>query len=140
MDVTAGQYLIFVVNSLDCSEGSMHATISNFSITTPAVLGLGYSIQAIDQFAPVPGTLVGPGTYSATYTLFINNQPTGQTCTGTFTLNSISNVTNNLVCNDEVNISVDENCRVTLNPDMFLEGGPYGCFDDYQIIVWPFGK
>ncbi len=44
-----------------------------------------------------------------------------------------------LTCNDHVNISLDENCQVALGADDFLEGGPYMCYDDFMVNVWPFG-
>ncbi len=44
-----------------------------------------------------------------------------------------------LACNDDINISVDENCMVQIGADMFLEGGPYGCYDDYKVRIRPFG-
>ncbi|MBL0238518.1 MAG: hypothetical protein IPQ02_18465 [Saprospiraceae bacterium] len=40
-----------------------------------------------------------------------------------------------LVCNDEIQISLDQNCEATIGADMVLEGGPYGCYDDYVIEV-----
>ncbi len=46
-------------------------------------------------------------------------------------------VTSTLACNDDVNISVDENCEVTLTADMFLEGGPYACYQNYILNVTP---
>jgi len=47
----------------------------------------------------------------------------------------VQNPTRSLVCNDRVNLSLDQNCEVNLNADMILEGGPYACFDDYQISI-----
>ncbi len=44
-----------------------------------------------------------------------------------------------LACNDNVNISLDEDCGVTFGADMFLEGGPYKCYDDYVVRIRPFG-
>lgn len=44
-----------------------------------------------------------------------------------------------LACNDNINISVDESCMVTIGADLFLEGGPYSCFDDYIVRIRPFG-
>ena len=44
-----------------------------------------------------------------------------------------------LACNDDVNISVDENCMVLIGADIFLEGGPYSCFDEYLVRIRPFG-
>ncbi|RLA19607.1 MAG: hypothetical protein DRQ56_05050, partial [Gammaproteobacteria bacterium] len=39
------------------------------------------------------------------------------------------------VCNGDLNISVDENCEAFIGPDMILEGGPYGCYDDYLVEI-----
>jgi hypothetical protein len=38
-----------------------------------------------------------------------------------------------LNCNDLVNISVDANCSACIGADDVLEGGPYGCYDDYIV-------
>ncbi len=38
-----------------------------------------------------------------------------------------------LVCNDLVNVSVNESCEATLTPDIILEGDSYGCYDQYRI-------
>ena len=40
-----------------------------------------------------------------------------------------------LACNDLVQISLDENCQAVVTADMILEGGPYGCYDDYIITI-----
>ena len=45
-----------------------------------------------------------------------------------------SNVFGQLACNDDIQISLDENCRATINPDMVLEGS--GIVNDaYTVIV-----
>ena len=48
-----------------------------------------------------------------------------------------------LACNDLVQISVDENCQAIIGADDVLEGGPYGCYDDYIVELdktAPFGN
>ena len=40
-----------------------------------------------------------------------------------------------LACNDHIQISLDENCQAVVTADMILEGGPYGCYDDYIITI-----
>ncbi|TVR88905.1 MAG: hypothetical protein EA411_03580, partial [Saprospirales bacterium] len=55
------------------------------------------------------------------------------TCCFNVTINDFPNPITSLACNDHVNISVDDNCSVNLNADMFLEGGPYKCYDDYIL-------
>ena len=44
------------------------------------------------------------------------------------------------VCNDDINVSVDQNCEAWIGADMILEGGPYGCYDDYIIIIEGVGE
>lgn len=57
-------------------------------------------------------------------------------CCFTVTVNENPNTTQNLTCNDNVQISLDENCSATIGADMILEGGPYGCFDTrYTVMV-----
>ncbi|MFN8280058.1 MAG: T9SS type A sorting domain-containing protein [Saprospiraceae bacterium] len=55
------------------------------------------------------------------------------TCEFNVCVNAYANPTNALACNDDVQISLDLNCAVTLKADMFLTGGPYKCFDNYRI-------
>ncbi|MCA0238368.1 MAG: immune inhibitor A, partial [Bacteroidetes bacterium] len=40
----------------------------------------------------------------------------------------------NMVCNDNVHITLDESCSLELNADQILEG-TYGCYDDYTVEV-----
>lgn len=40
-----------------------------------------------------------------------------------------------IACNDNVQISLDENCEAEVNADMILEGGPYGCYDNYTVVI-----
>ncbi|MCB9339844.1 MAG: HYR domain-containing protein [Lewinellaceae bacterium] len=43
-------------------------------------------------------------------------------------INDYPNPTTTLVCNDNVQVSLSEDCVDTLNADQILEGGPYGCY------------
>ncbi len=40
-----------------------------------------------------------------------------------------------LVCNDVVFIALGPDCTVTLNADQVLEGGPYSCYDNYNVEI-----
>ena len=40
-----------------------------------------------------------------------------------------------VVCNDNVQLSLDEDCRSAVSPDDVLEGS-YGCYDDYQVQIF----
>jgi subtilisin-like proprotein convertase family protein len=50
------------------------------------------------------------------------------TCCFDVVVNDYPNPTNTLVCNDNVQVSLSEDCVDTLNADQILEGGPYGCY------------
>ena len=47
----------------------------------------------------------------------------------------IANPIASLACNSNINISVDTNCVAVINADQILEGGPYGCYDDYIVAL-----
>ena len=40
-----------------------------------------------------------------------------------------------ITCNDHLQITLPSTCKLVLEPDMILEGGPYGCFDDFTVSV-----
>ncbi len=40
-----------------------------------------------------------------------------------------------MACNDVVKVSLDSNCVVQMNADNFLEGGPYHCYNMFQVYV-----
>lgn len=56
-------------------------------------------------------------------------------CNIVITVNEFENSINSLTCNDAINLSLDANCEAIVTVDMILEGGPYGCLDDFCIEV-----
>lgn len=56
-------------------------------------------------------------------------------CEFCVTVNEFPNPTSVLACNDFINFSLDQNCEGLINADMILEGGPYRCYDEYEIIL-----
>ena len=58
-------------------------------------------------------------------------------CTFNITVNPFPNPLTSLVCNDQINISLDETCQMLVGADMFLEGGPYMCYEDYIVEIAP---
>ena len=83
----------------------------------------------------MPGDAVGVGSFETIYTA-TDAAGNMSECSWTVTVNDIPNVTESLTCDDQVNVSVDENCQVLITADMFLEGGPYSClFDCYEVYV-----
>jgi hypothetical protein len=57
------------------------------------------------------------------------------TCCFTVTVLEFPNPTQTLACNDNVQISLDEDGCSEVGADQILEGGPYGCYDNYIVEV-----
>lgn len=55
------------------------------------------------------------------------------TCSYDIYVEEYQNPTSNLACNGSINVSVDDDCSALITADMVLEGGPYGCYDDYIL-------
>ncbi len=69
---------------------------------------------------------------------FIVTDVNGNTTECTFDVNLVeysNGVTGIMACNDNINVSLDQDCQVVLGADMLLEGGAYGCYDDFDIEV-----
>ena len=60
------------------------------------------------------------------------------TCSWCYTVNEFpeEDQVTSIACNDIVNVSLDEACSAEIGADMFLEGGPYGCYEtDYEVYI-----
>ncbi|MDA9182380.1 proprotein convertase P-domain-containing protein, partial [Saprospiraceae bacterium] len=120
----------------DASVGPSNTTWSNLALTVAP----GYVIEQCG--GPESGSYQGPGTYVIEYCA-TNNQDLEDVinCSTTIVINEYQGpVLSALTCNDGVNISVDDACNVEFGADMFLEGGPYSCYDDYTVTIIPFGN
>lgn len=56
-------------------------------------------------------------------------------CTWEVTVNEFPNPIQSLGCNDNVQISLNEDCEAYVGADDILEGGPYACYDNYQVDI-----
>ncbi len=108
--------------------------IYNYNVT------VGDNCGTIASLLPAPGTLptgstLEPGNYFFSYTA---TDPCGNfaICSWSLTINEFPNPTHSLACNDNVQISLDENCEAVVGADDVLEGGPYGCYDDYIVDLF----
>ncbi|TVR86396.1 MAG: HYR domain-containing protein [Saprospirales bacterium] len=95
--------------------------------------GVCDEIDLVQTAGPVSGTFIEIGTH------FVEFEATDcegnvSTCGFEVIVNEFPNPVTSLACNDMVNVSVDENCIADINADMILEGGPYRCYDDYELI------
>lgn len=56
-------------------------------------------------------------------------------CTFDITVNEFPGAIDYVVCNDNVQVTLDEDCLAEVTADMILEGGPYGCYDEYVVTI-----
>jgi len=81
-----------------------------------------------------PGCLIPIGTNCLVYEA---TDAAGNTslCEFCIIVNEWPNTITALACNDNIQLSLDETCMADVTADMVLEGGPYGCYDDYIVLV-----
>ncbi|MBK8700843.1 MAG: HYR domain-containing protein [Saprospiraceae bacterium] len=88
-----------------------------------------------NQTAGLPSGSEFPiGTTTNIYTA-VDGAGNTASCTFGVTVQEYPFATTALACNDLVNISLGEDCQVVVGADMILEGGPYGCYDDYIVSI-----
>ncbi|MCF8239320.1 MAG: HYR domain-containing protein [Saprospiraceae bacterium] len=93
-------------------------------------------IPLIEQTAGQPsGSVFERGLVNNCFRVFDNSGNAG-TCCFTIEVLEYPNPNKTMVCNDLVQISLDEDCISTIGADLILEGGPYGCYDDYQVMIF----
>ena len=56
-------------------------------------------------------------------------------CSYTVTVVEFIPASNDITCNNLVQVTLDENCEALVTADMILEGNNYGCYEDYMITV-----
>ena len=89
---------------------------------------------------PVQTAGLGSGdTYpiGVTTNSFIVTDASGNTstCAFTVTVTPFTGAISDLTCNDQINFSLPASCAATIGADQVLEGGPYGCYDDYVVEI-----
>ncbi|MEZ4963079.1 MAG: proprotein convertase P-domain-containing protein [Saprospiraceae bacterium] len=122
LPVVQGDVFGFSQRTVDNVFGAGNMVITNFS--GPA----GLAAPPITQTSGLPsGVEYQLGT---TTNCFQTNDLAGNiaTCCFDVVINEYPNPTSTLVCNDNVQVSLSEDCVDTLNADQILEGGPYGCY------------
>ncbi|RMH17865.1 MAG: HYR domain-containing protein, partial [Gammaproteobacteria bacterium] len=114
---------------IDLDPGACEAVV-NYDVTATDNCG-----ATVSQLAGLPSGSAFPR--GVTTNTFEASDDAGNTvqCSFTVTVNEFANPTTQLACNDQVQISLDENCQAVIGADDILEGGPYGCYDDYIVMV-----
>ncbi len=120
-------------------------------ITGLSLTEFNYPCLEVTQIGgPESGDFLAPGSYVSTFEYTVTSADPVDPCGSIVADPEIAEVmieildydgpvSEALACNDHVNISLDENCEVLLGADIFLEGGPYACYDDYEVSILAFG-
>ncbi len=135
---------------LDDLEAPTFTCPSNIAIT----LGPGecetivyYSLEASDncggdsEVVQVDGLGLSSGDYFHYGSYALEYECTDQygnvaTCSFQITVNEYPKPSSVLACNDNVQISLNKDGQVVVGAAMVLEGGPYGCYNDYIVTVY----
>ncbi len=132
--VPSGSVLAFNGFTVDGTAGPATIVISNIQLnpppSSPLVPTLTTGFESGEEF-PI-------GTTTVTYEVLSADGiggPFFSECSFEVEVTPFLGAVESIACNDHVNISLDENCEVEIGADMFLEGGPYECYDNYTVTI-----
>ncbi|MBK8402824.1 MAG: HYR domain-containing protein [Saprospiraceae bacterium] len=128
---------IFCSNqSINLSPGECDAILSYVPLVTNSFCNANPYLNTIDSNTYMIGRPIKVGVHQVCY-IVIDRAGNTASCCAQVTVNEFPNASRELACNGNVQISLDDSCEVTINADMVLEGGQYGCYDKYIIEVRP---
>ena len=93
------------------------------------------ALVQVDNTGFEPGDELDAGTYQFGFRAIDASGNLSDVCNFTYEVNPFDGAISAIACNDEVQISLDGDCIAVVGADQILEGGPYGCFDDYQVEI-----
>lgn len=89
---------------------------------------------ASHSFEPASGSTFGIGSHDVLL-IGIDSMGNADTCNFAVIINEFANPTQFLVCNNFVQVSLGIDCTAEIVADIMLEGGPYGCYDNYNVAI-----
>jgi hypothetical protein len=92
-------------------------------------------VEQIDNTGFTNGDIFPIGETCLIY-MATDNVGNTSTCEFCIIVEDYYNPTRALSCNDHVQVSFDEDCEIALNADQILEGGPYSCYENYEVEVY----
>jgi hypothetical protein len=86
---------------------------------------------------PLPGSEfdLNGSPYTIGYEVYDANGNGPVYCEFTIEINGYPEPTTTMACNDEVQLALNQFCEVHMNADMFLEGGPYYCYNEFEVYI-----
>lgn len=126
--------------SVQCGSGyfadfGFNAIDAFFSFTGEVVAPEPPMMPGLNEFASGEALPIGVHCFEFSAIDFAGNTASCDWCV---TINEFPSdqVVTSLACNDLVNVSLNEDCEAFISADMFLEGGPYGCyFNGYEVYI-----
>ncbi|MCB0525991.1 MAG: HYR domain-containing protein, partial [Saprospiraceae bacterium] len=91
--------------------------------------------QAPTQISGIPSGEGFPIGVTTNVFQCVDNSGNTATCSFTVTVFEYGNPTQSLKCNDIITVALDEGCTGQIGADDALEGGPYGCYDNYEVRI-----
>ena len=115
--------------TIHLDPGACRATLSYEPISATDNCGVVDTVMT-----PPSGSDFEIGTTTVTMTI---SDAVGNTSTCSYTVTVVEFVptSNDITCNNLVQVTLDENCEALVTADMILEGNNYGCYEDYIITV-----
>ncbi|HQX45099.1 MAG TPA: HYR domain-containing protein, partial [Saprospiraceae bacterium] len=118
---------IFCSNqSINLSPGECDAILNYVPLVTNSFCNANPYLNTIDSNTYMIGRPIKVGVHQVCY-IVIDRAGNTASCCAQVTVNEFPNASRELACNGNVQISLDDSCEVTINADMVLEGGQYGC-------------
>ncbi|MDG1297501.1 MAG: proprotein convertase P-domain-containing protein, partial [Saprospiraceae bacterium] len=126
------------IQSAPCGAASP-TPVGALGLSTGLIFGVNTSnppvaIVRLDAVPYTSGDEWPIGSYDISYEATDAVGNTSQ-CDFNIAVNEYANATATLACNDAVEIALPESGSTEIGADMILEGGPYGCYDDYEVEV-----
>ncbi|MBK8566422.1 MAG: HYR domain-containing protein [Saprospiraceae bacterium] len=118
-----------MVVTLDAGECGM---VFDFAVTATDVCDPNPQVV---QTAGIDSGEVFPIGINTVFFTATNNIGLSASCSFDIVVNEFPNPTGVLACNDVVQISVPQDGLVIVGADDVLEGGLYGCYDDYLVNI-----
>ena len=130
LNLLEGDEFCFSQQSVDGAFGAGTTVISN--LVGPAE----FAIEPIQTAGPLNGTYFPIGVSNVAYEIS-DIAGNVSTCAFDVIVEEFPNPITSLTCNDLSNVTLDAvNCEADITGDLVLEGGPYGCYNDYQISLF----
>ena len=114
---------------------TFNSRIWNGNVYYTLQIGAPPVLEQVDGTGLTSGDFFPIGTTTQTW-VATDNEGNSSSCTWDYTVLEFPNPIASLVCNDNLIVALDPDCQAVVGADQILEGGPYGCYDDYTVEIF----